>query len=86
VEVTVLGDKVAPIAGNGELIENGVHRTHGFTIGTVDTGGRVNEILLGVVGGIDAVHRADLKASSVFNPNTGLSYHVRHTVPLGERR
>ena len=82
-EIPVLGQVVAPLGGDAELVEDGVDRANGFAVGTIDAGGRVDVILLFLLGGLDAVHRANLDARSVFNPDAGLDNDVGHSGPVG---
>ena len=77
-EVPILGDVLAPFAGNPELIENCVHWADHLAIGTVDTGDRVDVEHLLFVGRSDAIYRTYIQARRILNPDTGLGYHERH--------
>jgi hypothetical protein len=81
-EVPVLANELALVAGHSELIEDGVHRADRLTVGAVDTGNRVYEVLLDLVVGLDAVDGAYFDAGCVFHADAGLSYYEWHIVNL----
>ena len=78
IEVAVLRDEVAPLAGNGKLVKNSVDRAHRFAVRAVDTGNGVYEVLFLLVIGVDAVNGTNLNAGSVLYADARFSYHEWH--------
>lgn len=79
-ELSVHLDVLAPCGRNGKLIEYGVYRANGDTVGAIDARGGVDEILGRIGLGGDAVYRADLSAGGVFYPVTGFCNDEWHSI------
>tara|TARA_Y100000588_G_scaffold48592_3_gene45755 strand:+ start:5581 stop:5916 length:336 start_codon:yes stop_codon:yes gene_type:complete len=73
VKFPVLLDPLPPLGRDCELVEDGVHGAGGLAVGAVDADGGVDEVLVYLVGGGDAINGADLNAGGVFDPDTRFS-------------
>jgi len=78
-EFPVLCDEGAPLRGDVEFVEDGIHRTDRDAVSAVDAGGWVDVIHLFIVCSRDAVNGADIHTGGVFNPGTRLCYYEGHT-------
>src|SRR5581483_9096072 len=79
---TVVGsihlDEVLPLVRHGVFGEDSAHRADRLAGAAVDALIRIDVVLGIAVGRMDAIHRADLDARSVFHPNTWFSDHISH--------
>ena len=70
-KVVVLGDVGVPLAGDGVLVEDGGHGTHRLAGSAVDALIGVYVVHVCFVGGVYAVHWADIGAGCVLTPTHG---------------
>jgi hypothetical protein len=70
--------EVAPLFGDVVFGEDGDYRANRLAGGAVDAFVRVNEILIVLVFGVNAVHRTDIHAGAVLQVNTRLGYDIGH--------
>tara|TARA_B100000941_G_C28460876_1_gene530669 strand:- start:798 stop:1094 length:297 start_codon:yes stop_codon:yes gene_type:complete len=82
--ISVLGDVVGPFFGQIFFREDGLDRTLIDAQTAVNAGVGIDvkhfrrfKVVV-VLGGMNAVHRADFNAGSVFGVHTGFSNNVRH--------
>lgn len=78
-KLPVFLDVVTPFRWNIEFVKNRVDRADRHTVRAVNTGGRINEILLYRIGCRDTINRADFHTGSIFNPGTRFCYYVGHS-------
>jgi hypothetical protein len=74
--------ELSPLLGEIILKEDGLDGADFGADTAVDALVRVDEILLGVIGRVDAVHWTDLHTAIVLDTDTWLGDHIRHGTSL----
>ena len=79
----VFADVRPPLGRHRKFIKDGVHRAHRLAVRAVDARLGIDVEHVVCIGGDNAIHRANFKTTSVFNPNARLSDYIRHTGNMG---
>ena len=80
-ELPVFAYVFPPFSGNSELVEDGIDWAYRHAVGAVDASHRIYEKHVVVVGGVDAVHGANVHTSGIFHFDAWFSDDERHAVP-----
>jgi len=82
----ILLNVVLPLRGHIVLMVNGLNRADVHAGGAIDAEAWVNVVLLVLIGGVDAVHRAHVNARGILHPDARLTDNIRHRLtPFDER-
>ncbi len=80
----VFADVLPPLGRHREFIKDGIHRAYGLAVRAVDARLRIDVIHFVIIGGDDAIYRANFETTRVFYANARLGDYIRHTGKIGK--